>query len=127
MEMSNNHKGDGMPSYWREVSLAEIATAVGSGITPRGGEKTYVPTGIPLLRSQNVLMNRLSLGDVAYIMEGVHHAMARSSVQPGDLLLNITGASIGRVAPVPEWLPTANVNQHVCRIRLTADADAAFV
>lgn len=43
--------------------------------------------------------------------------MAWSCVQPLDVLINITGASIGRSALVPRGFQPANVNQHVCVIR----------
>jgi type I restriction enzyme S subunit len=45
------------------------------------------------------------------------------------VLLNITGASIGRCCPVPEGLAPANVNQHVCAIRLPNQShiDASFL
>jgi type I restriction enzyme S subunit len=36
---------------------------------------------------------------------------------PGDVLLNITGASLGRCCLVLEQTGPANVNQHVCIIR----------
>src|SRR6516225_4251770 len=107
-----------LPADWSVRPIDDLAAQVGSGVTPRGGRESYLKEGVPLIRSQNVLMNRLDLTDVAYIGEDVHESMSRSSLQPGDLLLNITGASIGRVAVVPAWLQTANVNQHVCRIRL---------
>jgi type I restriction enzyme S subunit len=107
-----------VPEGWRLKRIGELAIHVGSGVTPRGGAKTYLDRGIPLIRSQNVLMNRLSLDDVAYISTEIHTGMQRSAVKPGDVLLNITGASIGRVAVVPETLKEANVNQHVCCIRL---------
>ena len=38
-------------------------------------------------------------------------------VKPGDVLLNITGASIGRVCAVPEDFVEGNVSQHVCIVR----------
>ncbi|MGA9350823.1 MAG: restriction endonuclease subunit S [Anaerolineae bacterium] len=118
----------GMPEHWEVVRLGEIASAVSSGLTPRGGRKTYLSSGVHFIRSQNVLMNRLCLSDIAYISEETHKSMGRSEVKPGDLLLNITGASIGRVACVPEHLKVANVNQHVCRIRLHQElAQALFV
>ncbi len=53
--------------------------------------------------------------------------MAETRVFPGDLLLNITGASIGRTCIVPADFPQANVNQHVCIIRLRAGLVAEFV
>jgi type I restriction enzyme S subunit len=116
-----------MPESWEAVRLGELALLVGSGVTPRGGASTYLNQGIPLIRSQNVLMNRLSLDDVAYISEETHKSMSRSVIHPNDVLLNITGASIGRVAVVPESLPEANVNQHVCRIRLKAGMSPIYL
>jgi type I restriction enzyme S subunit len=55
--------------------------------------------------------------------------MSRSEVHPHDVLLNITGASIGRCCAVPTGLGSVNVNQHVCAIRLPCPSkfDAAFL
>jgi len=44
--------------------------------------------------------------------------MDSTCVEPGDVLLNITGASIGRCAVVPDDFDEANVSQHVAVIRL---------
>ena len=44
--------------------------------------------------------------------------MSGSRVEPQDILLNITGASIGRAAVVSDNLGEANVSQHVAIIRL---------
>lgn len=116
-----------MPLNWRLVTLEEIALEVGSGITPRGGEESYQQSGIALVRSQNVLMNKLSLKNIAFISPETHQSMIRSAITPGDVLLNITGASIGRVAIVPDILKVANVNQHVCKIRLRPTAFPNFI
>jgi type I restriction enzyme S subunit len=43
--------------------------------------------------------------------------MAGTEVKPNDLLLNITGGSIGRCCCVPDQLGEANVSQHVAIIR----------
>lgn len=106
-----------IPEHWEVKKLGDIASNIRSGSTPRGGSTTYLDKGIPLIRSQNVLMNNLVLDDVAYVSKETHEIMLRSQIQPGDVLLNITGASIGRVAIAPSTLKEANVNQHVCRIR----------
>ncbi len=112
---------------WQESKLGKEVTKVGSGVTPRGGSKVYKQDGIPLLRSQNVRGNRLDLTDVAYIDEDVHDSMSSSKVRPNDVLLNITGASIGRSCVVPDHLIDANVNQHVCIIRLKDSTEPRFL
>lgn len=101
-----------------ENRIADVAEFVSSGATPLGGEKTYLPEGITFIRSQNVLMNKLQLKDAAHISEDVHKEMRRTWVKNGDVLLNITGASLGRVAVYAGEDDKANVNQHVCVIRL---------
>lgn len=109
------------PMGWPQSTIGQLGAYVTSGATPRGGSENYRTSGIPFIRSQNVLMNKLSLEDVACISTEIHERMKRSQVQPSDVLLNITGASIGRVAWVPDEVQEANVNQHVCIIRISHD------
>src|SRR5450759_3911317 len=106
-----------VPENWEVKRLKYISTKIGSGVTPKGGSETYLKEGIPLLRSQNIQFDRLDFDDVAYISEETHNQMSGSKVYPNDVLLNITGASIGRCHFVPFDLKEANVNQHVCIIR----------
>ncbi|MBD2254164.1 restriction endonuclease subunit S [Nostoc parmelioides] len=107
-----------IPKDWDVVSIDEIAVHVGSGITPRGGSNVYTKEGILFIRSQNVTFSGLLLDEVAYINLRTHESMKRSEIFAHDVLINITGASIGRCCPVPQGLGTTNVNQHVCAIRL---------
>ncbi len=106
-----------IPQHWEVRRLKSLATKFGSGVTPRGGASVYQDEGIPLLRSQNVHFDGLRLEKVARITNETHLKMANTHVKPGDVLLNITGASIGRVCAVPQVFFEANVNQHVCIIR----------
>jgi type I restriction enzyme S subunit len=106
-----------IPQHWESRRLRSLATKFGSGVTPRGGASVYQDSGIPLLRSQNIHFGELRLDKVARIAPAIHEAMAGTHVRAGDVLLNITGASIGRVCAVPPTLEAANVNQHVCIIR----------
>lgn len=106
-----------VPEHCEIVALRYLATKFGSGITPRGGATVYQTNGIPFLRSQNIHFDGLRLNGVARITEEIHGSLASSHVQPNDVLLNITGASIGRACAVPEEFSEANVNQHVCIIR----------
>jgi len=111
------------PQGWTFVRLNRITTKIGSGSTPRGGSKAYTREGIPFLRSQNIWNDGIRLDDVAYISKEINEGMASTVVQPDDLLLNITGASLGRCALVPPDFGPANVSQHVTIVRL-ADTSA---
>lgn len=108
---------DNIPQHWELKKLKYIVSKIGSGVTPSGGANVYVKQGIPLLRSQNIYFDGLYLDDVAYITDEIHNSMSGSKVQPGDVLLNITGGSIGRCFYYDGTLGEANVNQHVCIVR----------
>jgi type I restriction enzyme S subunit len=116
-----------IPEDWEVKKLELLIQKVGSGTTPTGGREVYVNTGIPLIRSQNVLNGKLDLSDVVFITEQQHFKMKSTHLQPQDILLNITGASIGRSCVVPDSLVAANVNQHVCIIRLKTTLEPFFL
>lgn len=108
-----------VPEHWGVSRLGFHATKIGSGKTPKGGAEIYQDSGVLFLRSQNVYDDglRIAKSESVYINESIHHEMAGTSVQEGDVLLNITGGSIGRSCLVPTNFPDANVNQHVCILR----------
>lgn len=99
------------------LRIKDFATKVGSGVTPKGGASVYQDNGIPLFRSQNVTNDGFLLDDIAYISEEIHKSMIGTRLMPNDVLLNITGASIGRCYYLPKNFKEGNVNQHVCIIR----------
>ena len=107
-----------LPEGWQFIKLGEIVQKLGAGSTPKGGKAIYQEAGIKFIRSQNVWNNGLSLQNVAYIPLKIHKRMNGTVVEPGDILLNITGASIGRSALVPDDFDEGNVSQHVAIIRL---------
>ena len=117
-----------VPEGWEVKRLGYFAPKIGSGKTPRGGAETYQEKGVLLLRSQNIHNSGLRLLDAVFIDASVDEEMAGTRVQSGDILLNITGASLGRCSIAPIELPPANVNQHVCIIRIDRSiANTRFV
>lgn len=102
---------------WVSGQLGNYSSKIGSGITPRGGQSVYVEEGVPLIRSQNVHLLCFEMKGLAHIPPEQDEAMQMSRVSQDDVLLNITGASIGRVCVVPDDVCPSNVNQHVCIIR----------
>ncbi len=102
---------------WEEVKINDISEKVGSGITPTGGSSRYKKEGRPFVRSQNVGWGRILYDDLAFIDEDTHSSFDATELVENDVLLNITGASIGRSAIANKNLVGGNVNQHVCIIR----------
>ena len=107
-----------IPENWTWCRLNELCIKIGAGSTPTGGKAVYVSDGIKFIRSQNVYNDGLRLIDIAYITEEINLKKSGSIVLAKDILLNITGGSIGRCAIVPDDFDIANVNQHVMIIRL---------
>jgi len=106
-----------IPEDWDLVSVDACSSKVGSGKTPTGGSSVYVTSGRPFIRSQNVGWGELKLSDVAYITNEVHQTFLGSEIESSDVLLNITGASIGRCTKADARIAGGNVNQHVCIVR----------
>lgn len=107
-----------IPEDWEVRRLGDLCKKIGSGITPRGGQNVYLSQGHPFMRSQNVANGRLLLDDIVFIDEFTHQKQKSTEIEFYDVLLNITGASIGRCAIATQEIVGGNVNQHVCIIRL---------
>jgi type I restriction enzyme S subunit len=106
---------------WPLVRLGEYVTKLGSGSTPKGGEAVYLKAGVPLIRSMNVHFDGLRTEGLVFIDQSQANKLQNVVVEEGDVLLNITGASIGRTTTAPRSMSGARVNQHVCIIRPTAE------
>ena len=107
-----------LPEGWSWCRLFSLSIKIGAGSTPTGGAVVYTTSGIKFIRSQNVYDDGLLLDDVAYIPEEINQKKSGSIVKSKDILLNITGGSIGRCSLVSDDFDVANVNQHVMIIRL---------
>jgi type I restriction enzyme S subunit len=116
-----------IPAGWEASRMGWLARKLGTGSTPLGGKSVYQSEGVPFLRSQNIHNEGLCLDDVALITRSIHERMLGTHVQKQDILLNITGASIGRCALVPETFTEGNVSQHVAIVRLFAPEIRGFI
>lgn len=106
-----------IPVAWSVCALKRLTVKIGSGKTPLGGAETYISQGVLFLRSQNIYDTGLRLDNASYISPEVNESMGNTQVKCGDVLLNITGGSIGRCCVYDLNGVAANVNQHVCIIR----------
>lgn len=112
---------------WVQKKIDNLTTKIGSGKTPKGGSANYLSEGIPFFRSQNIQNGYLNLNDLVYIDSEIDESMKNSKSYFGDILLNITGASIGRSAINTLSKTHININQHVCIIRLKKEFSFNFL
>jgi type I restriction enzyme S subunit len=106
-----------MTKRWPIAKLRDLTRKIGSGATPRGGDEVYKTSGVPLIRSMNVHFAGFKEEGLVYLDHQEAKKLDHVKVEANDVLLNITGASIGRVTTTPESMAGARVNQHVCIIR----------
>lgn len=105
-----------MPKGWVWCRLEDIAY-VASGSTP---DKTcFVENGIPYIKMYNLRNQKIDFAyHPQYITEEVHNGkLLRSRTEVGDLIMNIVGPPLGKLAIIPATLPQANFNQAAVLIR----------
>ncbi len=109
-----------IPANWRWVVLGNIATKISSGNTPTGGRNSdvYVASGFPFFREQNIYDDGIHQAGMVFISEKLLETRQNSTVKAKDILLNITGGSIGRCALVPDNFDRGSINQHILIIRM---------
>ena len=100
------------------IELKYITSKIGSGSTPRGGQKAYKNEGISLIRSMNVHDNGFRSKGLVFIDDEQANKLDNVTIKENDILLNITGASVARCCIVDKNYLPARVNQHVSIIRL---------
>lgn len=115
------------PKGWPVEHLKDITTKIGSGSTPRGGSEAYLDQGISLIRSLNIHDDDFRMKNLAFIDDEQAEKLSNVLVQNGDVLLNITGASVCRCAIVPAAVLPARVNQHVCIIRPSDAVNSSYL
>jgi len=109
---------------WQFSTFGELSTFITSG--SRGWAEYYSSSGARFIRVQDLRGNRVNFENMAYVMPKDKAEMTRTKVKPYDLLLAITGATIGLSALVPENIGEAYVNQHVAIIRLKEEINHQY-
>ena len=106
---------------WPLSPLKALTSKIGSGSTPRGGQTAYKAEGIPLVRSMNIHSTYIKYDGLAFIDDAQAEKLNNAKIELNDVLLNITGASIGRVNLAPAAFIGGRVNQHVAIIRCDSE------
>ncbi|MBO4828258.1 MAG: restriction endonuclease subunit S [Fibrobacter sp.] len=105
-----------IPENWEWVRLGDVAY-IASGSTP--SKDCFVESGVPYLKMYNLRNQQIDFEyKPQYIKREIHEGkLARSKAKPGDVIMNIVGPPLGKVALVPESLPECNFNQAAVLIR----------
>ncbi len=105
-----------IPENWVWCRLGEIAY-ITSGSTP--AQSAFVEKGIPYLKMYNLRNQVIDFfHKPQYIKEEIHNGqLKRCRAYPGDILMNIVGPPLGKIAIIPDDLPECNFNQAAVLIR----------
>ena len=106
---------------WHIASIETVCSLVSGGSTPlRTEEKNFSKTGFPLLKVENIPLNRGKIflkNDQLRITKEPHNKKWQSKTYPNDVLINIVGPPLGKVGIVPENFPESNINQAIVLMR----------
>ena len=118
-EISDDEKPFEIPESWIWLKLGNISSVVTKGTTPRGGNVSYIDSGIGFLRAENIMgYDKIDHASLKYIDEETHNGyLKRSIIQEYDILITIAG-TLGRTALVRENDLPLNANQAVSIVRL---------
>lgn len=109
-----------IPNSWSWASTLEVCAAVENGNTPAAEEMSEGHGDIPYIKVYN--LTKTGALDMSikptFITRRVHETqLKRSRIVPGDVLMNIVGPPLGKVALVPDEFPEWNTNQAVVILR----------
>jgi hypothetical protein len=114
-----------------ELTSAELlsSASVTKGDTPRG-EFRSDDGEIPFIKINNLtFVGELDFAaNPSFISVAAHERkLARSKVVPGDVLMNLVGPPLGKIAMVTDEFPEWNINQAIARYRPRTSTEGAYL
>ncbi|KTC09048.1 restriction endonuclease [Pseudomonas syringae ICMP 11168] len=103
-----------IPTSWEWVRIGEICRPVSSGSTP-SPELFRYEDGVPFLKVYNIRNQEIDFDYKRQFVSPEYHSskMKRSTLIPGDVVMNIVGPPLGKVAIIPNTFPEWNCNQAI--------------
>jgi type I restriction enzyme, S subunit len=102
------------PDTWVVCAAKEACQQIESGSTPKG--KPFTATGeIPYLKVYNIVGQKINFDyKPQFIPQAVHEKeLKRCKCYPNDVLMNIVGPPLGKIALVTDQFPEWNINQAI--------------
>jgi type I restriction enzyme S subunit len=107
-----------LPYGWTYIRLDDLCGNVCSGTTPSKSNLNE-ESGIPFLKVYNIQEQKIDFIDRKLFVDTDTHfgKLKRSNIYPGDVVLNLVGPPLGKVAIVPDSYPEWNCNQNIIVFR----------
>ncbi len=108
-EMVDSELGE-IPKGWRIGNIGDYVK-IKSGYAFKSS--WWTEKGIPVIKIKEIDNYTINFNDISYVADDKAELAKIFKVNSGDLLIAMTGATIGKFAIVPAILPFALVNQRV--------------
>ena len=117
---------NGLPERWELKKIGDIAH-VKSGYAFKS--EWWIDEGVPVVKIKDIQGNTIDFGDLSHVSEDHAEIAKQFYIVEGDLLIAMTGATIGKMALVPYSEKQMVVNQRVGKFFLgeSPSEKAAFL
>ena len=107
-----------IPDSWIWLRAGDLCRPISSGSTP-DQSVFHASEGIPYLKVYNIRNQCVDFDYKRQFIAANYHEdrMKRSILRPGDVIMNIVGPPLGKVAIVPDNFPEWNCNQAISFFR----------
>jgi type I restriction enzyme S subunit len=108
-----------IPDSWEWCRTDDICFSISSGSTP--SKDTFIDSsGVPYLKVYNIRNQKIDLEyKPQYIKQEINNTkLKRSILYPTDVIMNIVGPPLGKIAIIPDRYPQLNCNQAIVHFKL---------
>ena len=106
-----------LPSTWTWCRMQDVCPNITSGSTPP--KPFFKEEGIPYLKVYNIRNQKIDFSYKEQFIDNDYHStkLKRSILKPGDVIMNIVGPPLGKVAIIPDNYKEWNCNQAISLFR----------
>lgn len=102
---------------WKSELASQCCQKVQNGGTPQGG--LFENSGVPFLKVYNIVQNKIDFeSEPQYVSNEIQNSQIKKSIAyPGDVVMNIVGPPLNKIAIIPDTYPEWNLNQAITLFR----------
>jgi type I restriction enzyme, S subunit len=106
-----------LPDKWKWIRIDDLCIGITSGSTPPSNLFSD-NNGVPFLKVYNIRNQKVDFRYKPQFIDKDYHVKSkRSCLKPGDVIMNIVGPPLGKVAIIPDDFPEYNCNQAIVFFR----------